>query len=144
MFELDPRLDQDTEFLTALPLSRLLIMRDARYKWLVLVPARPGLKELHDLDRADRGQLVEEIAMASRALERLYTPDKINVGALGNIVAQLHVHVLARRVGDPAWPGPVWGHSEATPYAPDDLAKTREDLIAAIGSDIENSGGQKG
>ena len=144
MADLDPRLEQDTAFLTELPLSRVLLLRDARYRWLVLVPARPGLRELHDLDAPDRGRLVEEIALVSRVLERLYAPDKINVGALGNIVSQLHVHVVARNEGDPAWPGPVWGHSAAEPYAPDDLAKIGEELIAAIGTEIENLGGRNG
>ena len=134
MFHLDPRLDQDTEFLALLPLSQLRLMRDARYRWVVLIPALPDLKELHDLGSDDRARLMEEIVLVSGALQRLYAPEKINVGALGNIVSQLHIHVVARSVGDPAWPGPVWGHSDAVAYAPDALARTRDELIEAIQS----------
>lgn len=134
MFALDPRLEQDTALVAAFPLCRVLLMRDARYRWLILVPPKPDLAELHDLEPADRVQLFEEIADCSRALQRLYTPEKINVGALGNIVRQLHIHVVARQTGDPAWPGPVWGHSEAAPYSPDALAETCERLAAAFES----------
>lgn len=132
MFHLDPRLEKDTVVVASLPLSRLLLMRDARYPWLILVPERPDLSELHDLDAADRARLMEEIADTSRALQRLYAPDKINVGALGNIVRQLHIHVIARHIGDPAWPGPVWGMGDAVPYAPEDLDQTRERLADAL------------
>ncbi len=132
MFELDPRLENDTVAVTKFALSQVLLMRDARYPWLILVPARPGLRELHDLDTAGRAALMEEIARASRALEDLYAPDKINVGALGNIVAQLHIHVIARRAGDAAWPGPVWGHGAPEDYAPDDLAATVARIGAAL------------
>lgn len=107
MFQLHPRLDQDTVFVCSLPLCCVLLMRDARYPWLVLVPALPELREIHDLEAADRARLMDEIAQASQTLQRLYAPDKINVGALGNLVPQLHVHVVARREADPAWPGPV-------------------------------------
>ena len=144
MFELDPRLAEDTEPVTELPLSRLRLMRDNRYKWVVLVPARPGLREVHDLDRADRRRLMDEVTLTSRVLERLYAPDKINVGALGNIVSQLHVHVVARNEGDPAWPGPVWGHSAPEPHAPGDLAEIRDALIAAVAKEIEEQGGGNG
>ena len=124
MFELDPRLENDTVAVTKFALSQVLLMRDARYPWLILVPARPGLRELHDLDTAGRAALMEEIARASRALEDLYAPDKINVGALGNIVAH--------RAGDAAWPGPVWGHGAPEDYAPDDLAATVARIGAAL------------
>lgn len=132
MFTLDLQLKQDTAAVAALPLCRALLMRDSRYRWLILVPAKPGLTELHDLEPADRAQLFEEITQTSLVLDRLYGPDKINVGALGNIVRQLHIHVVARRIGDPAWPGPVWGHGDAVPYAPDDLTATCERLTAAL------------
>lgn len=90
------------------PLSRVLLMDDARFAWLILVPRRPAL-EIADLSAADRAQLMEEIARASAALRRAAPCDKLNVGALGNLVAQLHIHVVARRRDDAAWPGPVWG-----------------------------------
>jgi diadenosine tetraphosphate (Ap4A) HIT family hydrolase len=115
-FELHPRLAADTVFIEDWPLSRVLLMNDARYAWLVLVPRRADLVELHDLVPADRILLGEELARAGRGLKTLASTAKINTGALGNIVPQLHIHVVARSPGDPAWPGPVWGHSPAEPY----------------------------
>jgi diadenosine tetraphosphate (Ap4A) HIT family hydrolase len=108
-FALDPRLAADTIEIGDLALSRVLLMNDARYLWLVLAPRRENLSELIDLDRCDRAVLMEEIAAVSEALIGSPGVDKINVGALGNIVRQLHIHVVARRFGDAAWPGPVWG-----------------------------------
>jgi diadenosine tetraphosphate (Ap4A) HIT family hydrolase len=115
-FALHPRLEADTAFVADWPLSRVLLMNDARYRWLVLVPRKPDLVELHDLGAQDRAALVEEIARASQTLKSLTGAAKINTGALGNMVPQLHIHVIARNPGDPAWPGPVWGHSPAQPY----------------------------
>ena len=114
-FTLDSRLAADTIPCGRLPLSRLLLMNDARYPWLILVPERPDARELFDLTPADRGLLIEEIALAGAAL-RVCAADKVNVAALGNIVAQLHVHVVARFADDPAWPGPIWGRLPALPY----------------------------
>jgi diadenosine tetraphosphate (Ap4A) HIT family hydrolase len=131
---LDPRLAADTVPLGRFALCRVLLMNDARYPWLVLVPERPGLRELFDLDDAGQGVLMREMSAAARALAEAYQPDKINVGALGNIVAQLHVHVVARRVGDPAWPGPVWGHGTAAPYAAPALAAVRERIVPRLGA----------
>ena len=115
-FVLHPRLEADSAPLASLGLCDLRLMDDRRYPWLVLIPRRADVAEIHELERADRVLLVEEIAMASAALAAAVPHDKINVGALGNIVRQLHVHVMARRQGDPAWPGPVWGHGRAEPY----------------------------
>jgi len=109
MFALDPRLAADTIAIGDLALSRVLLMNDARYLWLILAPRRDNLSELFDLDGADRAVLMEEIVAVSRALIASPGVDKINVGALGNIVRQLHIHVVARRFNDAAWPGPVWG-----------------------------------
>jgi diadenosine tetraphosphate (Ap4A) HIT family hydrolase len=117
-FALDPRLDADTYPLGRLTLSRVLLMNDARYPWLILVPERADVTEIVDLDEADRRVLMDEITAASAALRQAHGPDKLNVGALGNRVPQLHVHVLARFVSDAAWPGPVWGVGEAVPYPP--------------------------
>lgn len=113
-FHLHPRLDADTFQIADWPLSRVLLMNDARYPWVVLVPRRPDAVELVDLSEADRTALMKEIADASTRLKG--DAAKINVGALGNLVPQLHVHIVARNPGDPAWPGPVWGHSPAVPY----------------------------
>jgi len=133
-FLLDPRLQSSTYAVGDLGLSRLLLMNDSRFPWLILVPRRAGLVEIVDLDARDRALLIEEIAAVSHWLRARGEVDKINVGALGNIVAQLHVHIVARRIGDPAWPGPVWGAGTAQPYA--DAAaralvrKIARDLIA--------------
>ena len=108
-FALDPRLAADTLAVGDLALSRALLMNDSRYPWLILVPRREALREIVDLDAAQRATLIEEIAAASRFVQSLPGVEKINVGALGNIVAQLHVHVVGRAVGDPAWPGPGGG-----------------------------------
>ena len=116
-FALHPRLTADTLAVSDLPLSSALLMRDARFPWLILVPRRPDLREFTDLDAGERCILTEEIAAASRALQRDSGAEKMNVGALGNVVAQFHVHVVARFAGDAAWPGPVWGSGAAVPYA---------------------------
>jgi len=92
-----------------LALSQLRLNNVKTVPWLILVPRRADVSEIHQLSTADRALLIEEIAQASNALSELYTPDKINVAALGNIVPQLHVHVIARFATDAAWPGPVWG-----------------------------------
>ena len=115
-FELDARLARDTFVIGDLPLSRVLLMNDVRWPWLILAPRRKGLVELIDLALTDQTQLMDEASQAVRFLKSTTRADKINVGALGNIVRQLHLHIVARFVGDPAWPGPVWGHGAATPY----------------------------
>lgn len=131
-FPLDPRLEADTHAVGELPLSRLLLMDDARYPWLILVPRIAGARELIDLDRDDRGALLDEVAAISRVLETKLRPDKINVAALGNVVAQLHVHLIARFADDAVWPQPVWGRGERVPYTAADaaarLAQLRADL----------------
>jgi diadenosine tetraphosphate (Ap4A) HIT family hydrolase len=132
MFRLDPRLAADTLPVGSLELSRVLLMNDSRFPWLILVPERDGLTELTDLAPADRATLMEEIAAASRALQAAAQPDKINFGALGNIVRQLHVHVVARREGDCAWPGPVWGAGTAVPYSPGEMDRILAILRAAM------------
>ncbi len=117
-FVLDDRLARDTFLVGDLPLSRLLLMNDARWPWLILVPRQEGLVELTDLAASDRVLLIEEAASAANFLEREANPDKVNIGALGNIVRQFHLHVVARFASDPAWPGPVWGQGIAQPYDP--------------------------
>jgi diadenosine tetraphosphate (Ap4A) HIT family hydrolase len=116
-FALHPRLAADTVPVADWTLSRVLLMNDARYPWLVLVPRRPGAVELFDLDARDRTLLIEEIARAGERLRCLDGVAKINVGALGNIVRQLHIHVVGRNAADASWPSPVWGSGEAVTYA---------------------------
>ena len=127
-WSLHPRLEEDTAAVGDLPLSRLLVARDANYPWLLLVPRRPAVSETIDLVDADQAQLFAEIAQASRALKAIAPCDKLNVAALGNVVPQLHVHVIARRTGDAAWPKPVWGAAPPKAYAPDELWR----LIATL------------
>jgi len=132
-FSLDPRLAADATALGDWPLCRVLAMRDARYPWLVLVPLREDAVELTDLTLQDRAALIEEVARAADALKAETGAEKINVGALGNVVAQLHVHVVARRRGDAAWPGPVWGHGAPKTYAPDALAAFTRAMARRLG-----------
>lgn len=131
-FILHPRLQANCLFLADWSLSRVLLMNDRRFPWLVLVPRRPATIELHDLESRDRCVLTEEMARAGRLLKTATGSEKINLGALGNIVPQLHVHVVGRRPDDAAWPGPVWGSGLSIPY-PDStsgelLAKLRREL----------------
>ncbi|PPR11246.1 MAG: hypothetical protein CFH41_00826 [Alphaproteobacteria bacterium MarineAlpha11_Bin1] len=121
MFELDGRLAADTVDIGRLNLCRILLMNDVRYAWLILVPTIPELNEITDLRRDDRIQLSDETNIAANILKILYNPLKINIGVLGNIVRQLHIHVVGRSECDPAWPGPVWGHSPPEPYSKDAL-----------------------
>jgi diadenosine tetraphosphate (Ap4A) HIT family hydrolase len=118
-FALDPRLQADTQHVASLPLCEVLLMNDARYAWLILVPRRTGAVEMVDLPSAMQQELWREINHVAAALRACLPCDKLNIGALGNIVRQLHVHVIARIEGDAAWPGPVWGHGSAEPYRPD-------------------------
>ncbi|AWM87971.1 HIT domain-containing protein [Microvirga sp. 17 mud 1-3] len=115
-FSLDSRLEADTIPVGDLALSSVLLLNDARFPWFVLVPRLAGASELTDLDAAQAVQLMDEMRIAVRVMTALAKPDKVNVGALGNIVTQLHVHVVGRFRSDPAWPGPVWGHGTRTPY----------------------------
>ena len=114
---LHPQLEADTSTIGDLALSRLLLANDANYPWLLLVPRCTGASEIIDLSESDQNQLAAEIAAASRALKAVAPCDKLNVAALGNVVPQLHVHVIARFVGDPAWPNPIWGHGPARPLS---------------------------
>ena len=107
-------------------------MNDRRFPWVLLVPARTGAREIHDLGEGDRAVLVEEISRTGAALQKLFTPDKINVGAIGNIVPQLHVHVVARHLGDAAWPAPVWGFGTSEPYPADVLKETVRRIGGAL------------
>ena len=125
---LHPQLESDTVAVDDLALSRLLLANDANYPWLLLVPRRPGAAEIIDLPDAEQIELATEIAGVCRALKAVTPCDKLNVAALGNVVPQLHVHVIARRRTDLAWPKPVWGAAPARDYDP----AARERLIEAL------------
>ena len=128
-YALHPQLAADSHPLASLGLSDLQLMDDSNYPWLVLVPRVAGARELVDLDATQRAVLVEEIARCERLLLDAFKPDKLNVAALGNLVPQLHVHVIARFEGDPAWPAPVWGRVAARQYSPERLVE-RVNLLA--------------
>jgi diadenosine tetraphosphate (Ap4A) HIT family hydrolase len=125
---LDPQIERDTAAAGDLPLCRVLVMRDANYPWLLLVPRRRHMIELADLDTVEQAELMSEIAEASRALKAITGCHKLNVAAIGNVVPQLHVHIVARRRDDPAWPKPVWG--AVPPLAYEDAALA--ELIGAL------------
>jgi diadenosine tetraphosphate (Ap4A) HIT family hydrolase len=127
-WSLHPQLAQDTVPVGDLALSRMLLANDANYPWLILVPRLPALTELIDLEQSAQVQLLGEIDAAARALKTATACDKLNIAALGNQVAQLHVHVVARRKSDAAWPKPVWGAAPPAAYDP----ATRNALIAAV------------
>lgn len=127
-WSLHPQLAADTVFVGDLTLARVLLANDANYPWLILVPRRPRLVELIDLDENAQVQLLGEIAAAARALKSIAECEKLNIAALGNMVAQLHVHVIARRHSDAAWPKPVWGAAAPSTYNP----TVRAGLIGAL------------
>jgi diadenosine tetraphosphate (Ap4A) HIT family hydrolase len=127
-FTLHPQLAKDTVPVGDLALSRVLLMNDANYPWLILVPRLPGLVELIDLEENAQVQLLAEIANTARALKTMTECDKLNVAALGNQVSQLHVHVIARGHSDAAWPKPVWGVAKPIAYDP----AARDDFIGAL------------
>ncbi|MBK8284029.1 MAG: dienelactone hydrolase family protein [Ahniella sp.] len=135
-FELDARLERDTIPLLDLPLCQVLLMNDSRYPWLILVPRIAGLREILELDVADQQKLMAEVVLVQQVISQLFEPEKLNVGALGNVVSQLHIHVLGRFSSDAAWPGPVWGQGSPVPYAPgvaNALAKSLMQALTATG-----------
>ncbi|HWE06474.1 MAG TPA: HIT family protein [Rhizomicrobium sp.] len=125
MFQLHECLAAESCLVGDWTLSRLLLAGDARFPWLILVPRRTGISEIHELDSSDRSILIEEIARASIGLRKMTKATRINIGALGNVVPQLHVHIVARHPGDAAWPGPIWGHGAPLRYE----SSVRDDLI---------------
>lgn len=129
-FELDHRLKNDTFVIGESELNLLLLLNDSRYVWFMLVPKRAGIEDVHQLLPMERAALAQESNALSLAIEKAFAPDKLNVAALGNVVRQLHVHHVVRRLGDPAWPNPVWGHSPRVPYADESWRKHVDALFA--------------
>jgi diadenosine tetraphosphate (Ap4A) HIT family hydrolase len=132
-FQLDPRLDADTLLICELKLSSLRLLNDSRWPWLVLAPRIEGACELHDLSEEQQAALIGEAALAGRVLKAMTGAEKINTAAIGNIVRQLHVHVIARSQGDANWPGPVWGFGAKVAYTEDAAAA----LIARLAREFE-------
>lgn len=131
-WHLHPQLADDSHPIAVLALCELRLMDDANYPWLVLVPRVADAIEMIDLGASQRHLLTDEIDTASRALRTLVRPHKLNVAALGNLVPQLHVHVIARFEHDPAWPAPVWGRVAALPYTPEALVERISRLQSAL------------
>ncbi len=131
-FHLHEQLAADTYTVKDLALCRVLLMNDRRFPWAILVPRRDGLRDFHDVAPADKPAFHAEIDLASDALKRLSSAHKMNVAALGNMVPQLHVHVIARFEGDAAWPKPVWGQGAALPYE----TAEAEELIEALRKEL--------
>ncbi len=131
-FALHPQLEADTALICDLDLCRVLLRLDARFPWLILVPQKDHVTDILDLDEPEQLQLMREVVCATTAMKKLFQPDKINIGALGNIVPQLHVHVIARFIADAAWPHPVWSHGEARPYEKSQLGVVKNKLKSAF------------
>ena len=131
-WHLHPQLADDSTPVIELALCEVRLMDDANHPWLILIPKVADTVEIIDLSPAQRTQLTVEIDTAARALKALFKPDKLNVAALGNLVPQLHVHVIARYHTDIAWPRPVWGNATARPYAPEELIERVRALAAAL------------
>lgn len=136
MFALDSRLQQDTLVMGDFPLSRLLLMNDSRYPWFILVPRRADVSELFQLNELDRAQLWQETNDLAELLKDAFIADKMNVATLGNVVSQLHMHVVARYRDDEVWPAPVWGRGEAVAYLPEQVQAVRERLRLALPADF--------
>lgn len=132
-WSLHPQLEKDTTPVGDLPLCRVLAIDDADYPWLVLVPRRCGIVEIADLSAADAARLMEEIAHTSRILKAVTGCDKLNVAAIGNVVPQLHIHIVARWKTDPLWPKPVWGYVTPRPLDADRFGR----FLRAIRSGLE-------
>jgi diadenosine tetraphosphate (Ap4A) HIT family hydrolase len=132
MFSLDPRLQNDTFVLGRFPLSLLLLMNDCSYPWLILVPQRPEIREIYQLDPADQHQLLRESCHLAAALAEHYHPDKLNIAALGNVVPQLHLHHVVRYRNDPAWPAPVWGKNPPVAYTAAQLQAVCDQLLPCL------------
>ncbi|MFK7606408.1 MULTISPECIES: HIT domain-containing protein [unclassified Pseudomonas] len=132
MFTLDTRLDQDTWLIGDLPLCRLLLSNDSNYPWFILVPRREGISELFQLDDDDQKLMWSETTTLARVLKELFGAHKMNVATLGNVVSQMHMHVIVRYRTDAAWPAPVWGKLPAKPYVEAQVSDIRSKLKEAF------------
>lgn len=140
MFALAEQLQRDTVLLGDFSLCSLLLMNDAQYPWFILVPRREDVSELFQLDADDQLQLWTEATSLAEILKDTFATDKMNVATLGNMVSQLHMHVIVRRKGDPAWPAPVWGQHPARPYTAEDIQTIREKLKLVLPDDFRFAG----
>ncbi len=130
--EIHAQLQADCLVIGRFPLCHLLLSKDAAYPWCILVPDRERISEIHQLTDTDQQQLIRESSQLARVLEKVFSPDKLNIAALGNIVPQLHLHHIVRYRNDPAWPAPVWGQAPPRPYDEQQLAALLEKLGTAL------------
>lgn len=135
-FSLHPQLEADTFAIADLKLCRLLLANDSNYPWIILVPRRINIKEAHKLKSVDQQQLLKESNASCAVLEKLFTPDKLNIAALGNMVPQLHIHHIARFTTDTVWPAPVWGATKAVPYSEPAASELKNKLIKNINLEL--------
>jgi len=142
VFVLDTRLQEDTWLIGDFPLCRLLLSNDSNYPWFILVPRREGISELFQLDDHDQQVMWRETTTLANVLKTLFAADKMNVATLGNVVSQMHMHVIARYSSDAAWPAPVWGRHPARPYSEADVQELRDKLRGVLGSDFIFSEGE--
>lgn len=133
MFVLDERLKNDTCLVGDLPLCRVLLMNDSRYPWLILVPRQADISEVFQLSAPQQQTLWQETTQVAHALNTLFAADKMNIATLGNVVNQLHMHVVARMRNDAAWPAPVWGKGTAEPYSAEQIQLLRQQIGTALG-----------
>ena len=131
-FQLHPQLEADTHLICRTENCQILLMDDARFPWIVLVPEVADIRELYELKERQQQQAYQSILRISKSLAEYSNADKMNVAALGNQVPQLHIHIIARYETDAAWPGPVWGAGQAEPYRPDQLQQKLSDLGATL------------
>lgn len=127
-FTLDAQIERDTWKVADLPLCRVLLAKNAAWPWLLLVPMRENKVEVTDLTEHEQGELWREVDKVAKVMQQLMTPDKLNIAAIGNIVRQLHVHVVGRFQGDPAWPAPIWGSGFSAAYTPEQ----KDELVARL------------
>lgn len=138
MFILDPRLQQDTIELGDFSLCKVLLMNDARYPWVILVPKITGVTEIFQLTYAQQIELMLESNFVAQALKELVGADKMNVASLGNVVSQLHVHHVARFLDDETWPAPVWGKGKAVPYNKQEIEAVSQQLKSVFASLLQD------
>ena len=136
MFVLDTRLHEDTWLIGDFPLCRLLLSNDSNYPWFILVPRREGISELFQLDEHDQQLMWAETTALARTLKDAFGADKMNVATLGNVVSQLHMHVIVRYQADVAWPGPVWGKHPAKPYTQAEVGAIQDKLKSVLGAEF--------
>lgn len=140
MFALDSRLQQDCLVIGDFPLCRLLLMNDSNYPWFILVPRREEVSELFQLDADDQRQLWQETTLLAETLKDIFAADKMNVATLGNVVSQLHMHVIVRRREDASWPAPVWGRHPAQPYSEQQVGQVVDKLRSVLAEDFQFAG----